>query len=101
MLVTIVNPVLFSLAYRSQVYLALEAKEANVHSKGAEMVKQFRQSFYDMTCTIHPYGIPGEAQGKSSNESWAAKQASKHYSHDVVKKDVIITVMDGVSLSMC
>lgn len=47
-----------------------------------------------MHVTVHPQ-IPGEAPGKSSNQSWAAKQIVKDY--DLPLKDrpyVFVTTMD-------
>lgn len=67
--------------------------------KAASLIDRFPKSFYKMSYTIHPQGIPGEAQGKSSNESWAAKQACKDYPEEV-KRNVIVTVMDGMSSSV-
>lgn len=67
--------------------------------KAASLIDRFQKSFYKMSYTIHPQGIPGEAQGKSSNESWAAKQACKDYPEEV-KRNVIVTVMDGMSSSV-
>ena len=72
----------------------MEAKEDKSAVKAATLVDAFRKSFHRMSYTIHPAGIPGEAQGKSSNENWAANQAFKDYP-DGVKKNIIMTVMDG------
>ncbi|KAK3066523.1 hypothetical protein LTR53_017090 [Teratosphaeriaceae sp. CCFEE 6253] len=77
------------------IYLAMEAKEEQSDVKAKTLINTFRRSFYRMSFTIHPYGIPGEAQGKSSNESWAAKQACRDYPEGVVKENVIITTMDA------
>nr|POF14946.1 hypothetical protein CFP56_71893 [Quercus suber] len=76
------------------VYLAMEEKEEKAALKAAELIASFESLFHRMSFTLHPCGIPGEAQGKSSNESWAAKQALRDYADDV-KSDIIITVMDG------
>lgn len=81
-----------------QVYLAMEEKEENSACKAARLVKTFEHSFYRMSFTIHPANIPGEAQGKSSNEAWAAKQAMRDYTEDNVKQNTIFTVMDGMLL---
>jgi hypothetical protein len=51
-----------------------------------------------MSFTIHPANIPGEAQGKSSNEAWAANKAIGDYP-DEMKSNVLITVMDGECFS--
>ena len=79
-----------------QVYLAMEEKEENVISKAERLVSTFNHSFFEMSYTLHPPGLPNEVQGKSSNVSWAAKQACKDYSGGVNElRDIIITVMDG------
>lgn len=77
----------------------MEQKEEKSEVKAASLIDRFQKSFYKMSYTIHPQGIPGEAQGKSSNESWAAKQACKDYPEEV-KRNVIVTVMDGMSSSV-
>lgn len=73
----------------------MEEKEEKSSAKAALLIQSFRTAFYRMSYTIHPHSIPGEAQGKSSNESWAAKQACSDYSDPLMKQNVIITVMDG------
>lgn len=78
-----------------QIYLAMEEKEDKSAFKAASLVRSFEKAFYKMSYTIHPSNIPGEAQGKSSNESWAAKQASRDYSNQTLKENIIMTVMDG------
>ncbi len=72
----------------------MEEKEENVAEKAERLVAKFKSSFQHLTYTVHPYGIKGQSQGKSSNEDWAAQQASKDIP-DSLKSDVIITVMDG------
>lgn len=73
----------------------MEEKEEKSASKAASLIKTFEASFFRMSYTVHPCDIPGEAQGKSSNESWAAQQALRDYTEDWVKRNVIMTVMDG------
>jgi len=73
----------------------MEQKEEKSDVKAQLLINTFKETFYKMSYTIHPLGIPGEAQGKSSNESWAAKQACKDYPDGAIKQDVIITTMDG------
>ena len=73
----------------------MEEKEDKSAFKAQNLITAFEQSFYKMSYTIHPEGIPGEAQGKSSNESWAGKQACKDYSDAALKPNIIMTTMDG------
>lgn len=75
----------------------MEEKEEKSAFKAAQLCDTFRRSFLRMSYTVHPANIPGEAQGKSSNESWAAKQALKHYTDVDVKRNAIFTTMDGRS----
>ncbi|KAK4614109.1 hypothetical protein CLAFUW4_08867 [Fulvia fulva] len=77
------------------VYLAMEEKEEKSAFKAASLCRTFERAFYRMSYTVHPAGIPGEAQGKSSNEAWAAKQAMRDYPDDVQKRNTIFTVMDA------
>lgn len=73
----------------------MEEKEEKSAFKAASLCTTFERSFFRMSYTVHPANIPGEAQGKSSNESWAAKQAVRDYPDDVQKRNTIFTVMDG------
>jgi hypothetical protein len=73
----------------------MEEKEEKSAFKAASLISSFDRMFYKMSYTVHPSGIPGEAQGKSSNESWAAKQACKDYPEQNLKENIIITTMDG------
>ncbi|KAK6436496.1 hypothetical protein LTR95_007306 [Oleoguttula sp. CCFEE 5521] len=77
------------------VYLAMEEGEEKSDLKAASLVSTFSSMFYNMSYTIHPSGLDGEAQGKSSNESWAAKQACRDYPEPSRKRDIVITVMDA------
>lgn len=73
----------------------MEEKEENSASKAASLCKTFEKSFYRISYTVHPSNISGEAQGKSSNEAWAAQQAIRDYTDDLAKRNTIMTVMDG------
>lgn len=86
---------IFAYTDAAQLYLAMEQKEEKSASKAVALIKSFNESFHRMSYTVHPSGIPGEAQGKSSNESWAAKQALKDYTDETAKQNTIFTVMDG------
>ena len=73
----------------------MEEKEDKSAFKAQNLITTFNQSFYKMSYTVHPSNIPGEAQGKSSNESWAGKQACKDYPDAALKPNIIMTTMDG------
>ncbi|KAH8817433.1 glycosyl transferase family group 2-domain-containing protein [Xylogone sp. PMI_703] len=78
------------------IYLAMELGEVDSAAKGALLMKEFADAFRAIDCTLHPRGIPGEAQGKSSNLRWAAKYASTRYPEEM-KQNVIVTVVDADS----
>ncbi|RDW94965.1 hypothetical protein BP5796_00728 [Coleophoma crateriformis] len=80
-----------------EVILAMEQGEEESEMKAKLLCKEFSERFRKMEYTIHPCDIPGEAQGKSSNLSWAARHVSEKYSTDKQKKNVIITVLDADS----
>jgi hypothetical protein len=73
----------------------MEEKEEKSAFKAAGLCRTFADSFMKISYTVHPAGIPGEAQGKSSNEAWAAQQIMKDYNNDPRKQDMIVTTMDG------
>ena len=75
----------------------MEQKEAKSAFKATDLVNSFHWMFHKMSYTIHPSDVAGEAQGKSSNVSWAARQVSKDYAQEL-KQEVVLTVMDGRSL---
>ena len=86
---------IWSEADRVQIYLAMEEKEDKSAFKAQNLITTFDKSFFKMSYTVHPAGIPGEAQGKSSNESWAGKQACRDYPDAAQKQNIIMTTMDG------
>jgi hypothetical protein len=53
--------------------MAMEAAEPGAADKGARLAEEFAPLFYDFMVTLHPFGLPGEVRGKSSNEAWAAR----------------------------
>ena len=54
--------------------LAMEEAEPGTALKAQALVAEFGDKFLDLLVTYHPYGLPGEVRGKSSNEAWAAKE---------------------------
>jgi hypothetical protein len=71
----------------------MEEKEAGSTAKAKLLIAEFAQCFLAIKSSIHPYGIPGEAAGKSSNVAFAARKIFANHERD--GQDVIITVMDG------
>lgn len=77
----------------------MEQGEAGCDAKAAILIKEYTHQFRSIEFTTHPCDIPGEAQGKSSNLSWAARYINRKYSDEILKRNVIITVLDGKSLN--
>ena len=75
----------------------MEAREVNSDVKALGLISDYLKRFRSIDFTLHPSDIPGDSPGKSSNISWAARKASERYT-DVVRDDVIFTVVDGTSV---
>lgn len=72
----------------------MEQGEAGCEAKAAILIKKYTNQFRSVEFTTHPRDIPGEAQGKSSNLAWAARYINGKYSDEILKRNVIITVLD-------
>lgn len=72
----------------------MEDDEAGSEGKAMCLMREFTKHFRSVDFTLHPKGIPGEAQGKSSNLKWAAGTVSERYQQSTYRKNVIVTVMD-------
>ena len=59
------------------------------------LVELFKDRFRDIQYTLHPADMPGEAAGKSSNISWAAREAIFKHKSSPNWKDTLMTVMDS------
>jgi hypothetical protein len=55
--------------------LAMEDCEPGVAEKAKLLAAEFDGRFFDLLMTFHPYGLPGEVRGKSSNQAWGARCA--------------------------
>lgn len=73
----------------------MEEREEDAVSKAASLIATWTLRFFNMSFTLHPQGLPDEAPGKSSNESWAAQQVCRDYPYSTRKRDIIVTTMDG------
>lgn len=60
------------------VILAMEEREVQAREKAQELISEFRDVFGKLIATYHP-DIEGEVKGKSSNQSYAAKEFYKNY----------------------
>ncbi len=58
--------------------LAMEEREGEAgREKAATVVAEYEDKIGRICATFHPYGLPGEVVGKSSNENWAARRAKE------------------------
>ena len=77
----------------------MEARDPNASAVANQLLSLFKTRFRDMQHTVHPEGLAGEAPGKSSNISWAAKEVQRKYYGSPNFKDILLTVMDSRSHS--
>ncbi|KAL1923201.1 uncharacterized protein VTP21DRAFT_9577 [Calcarisporiella thermophila] len=78
------------------IILAMEAREVNQVQKGASLQSQFESNFLHFIVTAHPAGVPGEAPGKGSNVSYAARVGCSELVHrGIDKRRIIITNTDS------
>ena len=73
----------------------MEQGEEGSVSKAAILITEFKKYFRNIDYTLHPRGIEGEAQGKSSNLRWAAQHLNLEHLKKATQGDVILTVIDG------
>jgi len=72
----------------------MEAGEGGAVAKANALIKNFTKFFRLVEFTLHPRGLAGEAQGKSSNLCWAARYINGKYTDEKSKQNTIVTVMD-------
>jgi len=75
----------------------MEARDPNAASVAEILLFTFANRFRHIQYTMHPEDLAGEAPGKSSNISWAAKEVQRKYYSTSVWKDVMLTVMDSMT----
>lgn len=75
----------------------MEQRDPEAMNVGAALSTAFADSFRSIRYTLHPSSIPGEAAGKSSNISWAARKFSSEAVSESCKADRMLTVVDGMS----
>jgi len=73
----------------------MEEMDPTAKITASTLLESFADHFRSIQYTMHPAGLPGEVQGKSSNISWAASMAARTYMDLKSKRDCLITVMDG------
>ncbi len=58
--------------------LAMEDREGDSgREKAAILISEYSGRLGRIIATFHPWGLPGEVVGKSSNENWAARRAKE------------------------
>lgn len=58
--------------------LAMEEREGDAgRQKAAALLQEYGGRIGRVMATFHPFGLPGEIVGKSSNENWAARRAKE------------------------
>jgi hypothetical protein len=66
------------IASRIIAVLAMEEREGEAgREKAATLVQEYRGRIGRVLPTFHPFGLPGEVVGKSSNENWAGRRAKE------------------------
>jgi len=67
-----------AMAQRILAVLAMEEREGDpAHDRAAVLVEEYSKRIGTIFATYHPWGLPGEVVGKSSNENWAARRAKE------------------------
>lgn len=82
------------------VVLAQEEKEKSSVKKAEILISEFNTLFKDMFYTVHPFGIPGELEGKASNVNWAARHVYKILVEErgMNIDDILVTIADADSI---
>ncbi|MBI2914132.1 MAG: hypothetical protein HYY03_09465 [Chloroflexi bacterium] len=76
--------------------LAMEEREGEEGQRRAALLqREYEGRIGTVFATFHPWGLPGEVAGKSSNENWAARRA-KEYLVDRCGHDI-----DHVTITSC
>jgi hypothetical protein len=83
-------------ADRIVAVLAMEEREGEEGRRRAVALQEkYEGRIGTIFATFHPWGLPGEVVGKSSNENWAARRA-KEYVVDRLRHDI-----DHVTITSC
>jgi len=78
------------------VFSGEERDKENALNIANKIKDEFGRRFMDFIITIHPYGLPNEIPGKSSNATWAAKILQKYLDEKNIKyENVIISNFDA------
>jgi hypothetical protein len=93
------NNVIFRKAQTNYVIiLAMEASEIHHGTKSGNLKEHFKDNFLRFVVTNHPADLPGEARGKGSNISYAARKGcAEIIDSGIDQKRIIITIADSDS----
>ena len=85
---------------RMTVVLAMEAAEEGAVAKGERLRQEFLAHFANVSCSVHPRGLPGEMQCKSANLAWAARWARQNLvgAGELKLDALVVTSMDADTL---
>lgn len=76
----------------------MEASELHDRTKAENLKEHFMDSFLQFVITKHPSDLPGEARGKGSNISYAARKGcAEIVKRGIDKKRIIVTIADSDS----
>jgi hypothetical protein len=75
----------------------MEARDPDAALVAETLLFTFKHHFRHIQYTMHPEDLAGEAPGKSSNISWAAKEVQRKYYTTSAWKDIMLTVMDSTT----
>ncbi|KAI7907637.1 glycosyl transferase family group 2-domain-containing protein [Cokeromyces recurvatus] len=80
------------------IILAMEASEIHHRTKSESLRDYFKDSFLKFVITNHPSDLPGEARGKGSNISYAARKGCAEMIESGIDKNrIMITIADSDS----
>ncbi len=77
------------------IVLAMEEAESGAREKGKRLAARFEGCFARMLVTVHPAHLPGEAPGKGSNQTWAARRTKE------ILVDQLGMPLDSLTLTSC
>ena len=77
------------------VVMAMEEAEEGSQQKAERLRRRYASNFAHMLVTVHPHGLPGEAPGKGSNQTWAALRAKEY----LVNRQGI--ALDSLTITSC
>ncbi len=85
--------------YPNEKFIIVLATEERAGEHGVELARQaeteFGTTFGHFLTTVHPDGLPGEIQGKGSNEAWAGRQVKELIDNLAIPYErVVVSVFD-------